>query len=236
MNQVQSRITYFAEEGRVNLPECLRLSFEAAISHGIEKLVIFTNRGQGITLALEQYLHEERYKQVRVIAVTFPQGFGGTDDNPDPTAKFTKDERDELRAHGIPVVKAHLPFEPIQAQYANRGVLAQDLSIVGNALNIFCGSMSLCIQGVLMTCDAGEVNSGEPVVVMTSDTSLIVQASTTARFLNDLIVREMVCKPAFLTIGKNERHLLDPIEGDDIKVIEAEVPRKELPATNPDPL
>jgi hypothetical protein len=45
--------------------------------------------------------------------------------------------------------------------------LAQDLSIVGNALNIFCGSISLCVQAVLMACDAGEVEIGEHVVVMT---------------------------------------------------------------------
>ncbi|HEY6770409.1 MAG TPA: hypothetical protein VI386_37170, partial [Candidatus Sulfotelmatobacter sp.] len=48
---------------------------------------------------------------------------------------------------GIPLVRAHLPFDAISTQYQHHGVLAENLGIVGNALNIFCGSMSLCVQG-----------------------------------------------------------------------------------------
>ena len=79
-----------------------------------------------------------------------------------------------------------------------------------------------------MACDAGEVAMGEPVVVLTSDTSLIVHASTTANFLTDLIVRQLVCKPAFLTIGKKERGLDEPVDTPVGNVIEAQVSSKEL--------
>jgi hypothetical protein len=207
MRQIETTVTYFATEGRTNLPECVRLSFEAALAHGVEKIVIFTVRGQGVAYALDNFCNKPEYEHIKIIAVTFPQGFGGTPEKPDPSIAFPKDQRDRLRSLDVPVIKAHMPFEPIQTQYNNRGLLAQDLSIVGNALNIFCGSMSLCIQGVLMACDAGEVYAGEPVVVLTSDTALIVQASTTSRFLTDLIVRQLICKPAFLTIGKREKGL-----------------------------
>lgn len=46
-----------------------------------------------------------------------------------------------------------------------------------------------------MACDAGAVEIGEHVVVMTSDTSLIVRAAPTAPLLTDLVVRQIVCKP-----------------------------------------
>ena len=226
MKQVQSAVTYFAKEGRDNLSECVRLSFEAAVTHGIEKLVIFTARGQGVRFALDNFMSRQEYAHMKVIAVTFPQAFGGTSEIPDPTSKFSKQEHAVLENAGIRVVKAHMPFEPIRAQYDNRGLLAQDLSIVGNALNIFCGSMSLCIQGVLMACDAGEVTMGEPVVVLTSATSLIVHASTTANFLTDLIVRQLICKPAFLTIGKKERGLDEPVDTPEGNLLQGGAPKQ----------
>ena len=64
--------------------------------------------------------------------------------------------------------------------------------------------MSLCIQAALMACDAGEVEVGEHVIALAADTSILVRCAPTARLLTDLIVREIVCKPALLTIGKQE--------------------------------
>jgi hypothetical protein len=98
-----------------------------------------------------------------------------------------------------------MPFDPIRTQFSGHGVLGQDFSLIGNALRIFCGSMSLCVQAVLMASDAGHVALGEHVIAMTSDTSILVRAAGTSRFLTDLIVREIICKPVLLTIGKSEK-------------------------------
>jgi hypothetical protein len=56
-----------------------------------------------------------------------------------------------------------------------------------------------------MASDAGYVSLGEHVIAMTSDTSILVRAAGTSRFLTDLIVREILCKPVLLTIGKSEK-------------------------------
>jgi hypothetical protein len=55
-----------------------------------------------------------------------------------------------------------------------------------------------------MASDAGFIELGEHVIAMTSDTSILVRAAGTSRFLTDLIVREILCKPVLLTIGKSE--------------------------------
>jgi len=200
-----AQITYFAEEGHANLSECLRLSFETLTQYGLETLVIFTGVGEGIELAIDEYLSKPEYEHVRVVGVTFAQGFEVRKSNPPEVHVFPEERKNKYAKHGIPIVRAHLPFESISMQHQQHGVLAQDLSIVGNVLNIFCGSMSLCVQAVLMACDAGEIVIGEHVVVMTSDTSLIARAAPTVRLLTDFIVREIVCKPAFLTIAKSEK-------------------------------
>lgn len=202
--QIVAPVTYFANEGRSNLPECLRLTFEAARLHGLNKVVIFTAIGEGVTLAIDTFLNQEQYAHLGLVAVTFPQGTPVSGETQGELHLFPGNVRNILSSKNIPLVRANLPFSSISAQYAHHGSLAQELSIVGNVLNVFGGGMSLCLQAVLIACDAGEVKVGEHVVVMTADTSLIVRAAPTRGFLTDLIVRQIVCKPAFLTISKDE--------------------------------
>jgi len=125
-------------------------------------------------------------------------------------------------SHNVPIIRAHLPFDPIAPPFGDRGVLAQDLSLVESALNIFGGGMSLCVQAVVLACDAGAVGLGEHVIAMTSDTAILVQAAATTRMLRELVVREILCKPAILSIGRKESQIegrISPkmIEGDPTK-------------------
>jgi hypothetical protein len=118
---------------------------------------------------------------------------------------ISPDNKALLQQEGIPIVRAHMPFAPIPPSFKDRGVLANDLSLVENALNIFGGSMSLCVQAVLMACDAGHVPIGEHVVACTSDTAILAKATCTTRLLTEFAVREILCKPAIFDIGKKEK-------------------------------
>jgi uncharacterized protein len=217
-------IEYFSSEGRENLRGCLRASFEAAVRHNLQRIVIFTGVGEGVKIALEEFITQAEYSHIKLVAVTFPQGKEFAQDGKRFTHVFPVAMLDVLRGNGVPLVRAHLPFDPISAQFQNHGVLGQDFSLIGNALSIFGGGMSLCVQAVLMACDAGEVSLGEHAVVMTSDTSLLVRAAPTARLLTDFIVREILCKPVFLTIGKTEKNI--PRSGE-VEILPAE-PTKQL--------
>lgn len=224
-------ITYFLQEGRENLPECLKITFQAAKQQRIGKVIIFTAEGAGISLAIEQFCVQPEYQDIELIAVTFPQGKEFTAEGNPLEVRIPDTVESEMRNRNIPIVRAHLPFDPIAPRFKDRGVLAQDLSLVGSALSVFGGSMSLCVQAVALACDAGVVKMGEHVIAMTSDTAILVQASTTRRMLRELIVREILCKPAILTIGKNERqidsHLPEEIggPGNESAAIEGESPK-----------
>jgi uncharacterized protein len=195
---------YFLEEGKENLERCLLATFEAAVSHSIKKVIIFTAAGKGVTMALQNYRTQEKFADIELIAVTFPNQTQFSTD--DPSEYTIPDYACEFfAAQKVPIVRAHLPFDPIRPHYAGHGVLGQDFSLIGNALRIFCGSMSLCVQAVLMASDAGHASLGEHVIAMTSDTSILVRAAGTSKFLTDLIVREVICKPVLLTIGKSEK-------------------------------
>jgi hypothetical protein len=199
-------ITYFLQEGRENLEDCLKIAFQGAKQHGIGTIVIFTARGEGVRIAFERFQSQPEYSNIRLVAVTFAQGKEFTDSDKTPIKlDITKEDREEFTRRNIPIVKAHLPFDPITPLIWQTGTLGQDLNLVGSALAIFGGSMSLCIQAVVVACDAGEIGIGEPVVALTSDTAILVQATSTRRMLSELIVREILCKPAILSIGRAER-------------------------------
>jgi hypothetical protein len=195
---------YFLQEGKENLNLCLQATFEAAVAHNIKKVIIFTAAGRGVKMAIEEYRVHEQFAKIELIAVTFPSQIEFSAGDPSEYT-ISNDICELLACQNVPIVRAHLPFDPIRSHYKDHGVLGQDFSLIGNALRIFCGSMSLCVQAVLMASDAGHVALGEHVIAMTSDTSILVRAAGTSRFLTDLIVREILCKPVLLTIGKSEK-------------------------------
>ena len=210
------------------MPECLKIAFHAAKQQNVEKIVIFTARGEGVQLALEKFCPLDEYQNIKLVAVTFPQGKEFTSQNKPLDVRISDEAERLMKEHSVPIVRAHLPFDPIAPPFKDRGVLAQDLSLVESALNIFGGGMSLCIQAVVLACDAGAIGLGEHVIAMTSDTSILVQAATTRRMLRELVVREILCKPAVLSIGRNESQIEGRIpqvlatrESDKGKVIEA---------------
>jgi hypothetical protein len=210
----ETTITYFLQEGRDNLQDSLRISFEAALNHDITKLLIFTAEGLGVRLALEKRAAEERFSRIGIVGITFPVAYPFTDAaGHHKRVEISPADRELFHSERIPIVRAHLPFDPILANFKDRGRLGQDLTLVGNALNIFGGSMSLCVQAILLCCDAGVVQPREHVIAMTSDTSILAQACPTREMLTRLAIREILCKPAIYSIGKGES-LDKPKEGE----------------------
>jgi hypothetical protein len=203
--QFTAPITYFLTEGQQNLDECMKIAFTAALKHKVNKIIIFTAEGRGIKLALQDFLRREEYEGIKLIGVRFPAGKHFTDGKGNQRlVEFSPEDQALFADSRVPIIRANLPFDTIAPHYGTEGRLGQDFGFVSNALNIFGGSMSLCVQSTMLACDAGEVDEGEHVIAMTSDTAILSRAATTSRFLTDFIVREIFCKPAVLTIIKNE--------------------------------
>jgi hypothetical protein len=203
--QFTASTLYFLQEGHDNLRECLGASFQAAIQQNITKLVIFTARGEGVRLALEQFSTLPEYSHIKIIAVTFPAGMVFTDkDKKSIDVRISDEDIAFFHAKGVPIVRAHLPFDPIAPFYKGRGELGQDLGTVAQVLNMFCGSMSLCVQAIAMACDAGHVGLAEHVIALTSDTSILAQATCTHRMIGEMVIREILCKPVVMSVLRRE--------------------------------
>jgi len=205
-DQFTAPITYYLQEGKANLRQTIKIALEAAKAHNVSTVVIFTSQGEGVRIAHDTiHAPNSQLPDIDLVAVTFPQGFQFVDDKQQSVVvDISPENKDLLGRENIPLVRAHMPFHPIPPFFKNRGVLANDLSLVENALNIFGGSMSLCVQAVLMACDAGIVPIGDHVIACTSDTAILAKATCTTRLLTEFIVREILCKPAIFDIGMKE--------------------------------
>ncbi len=203
--QFTAPTAYFLQEGRDNLRNCLQIAFASAKQQSVSKIVIFTAQGEGVRIALESFCSQPEYSHIKLVAVSFAKGKIFTDKKGERIeVKFSSEDLEFFKANNVPVVRGHLPFDPITPFFKSSGMLGQDLSLVSEALGIFGGSMALCVQAITMACDAGEVEIGEHVIALTSDTAILAQASNTDRMLGELIVREILCKAAVLTISRRE--------------------------------
>ena len=221
-------IEYFLSEGRDHLRSCLSVAFNAAVRHDIAKLIIFTAKGDGLKIALDEFCGQPEFSHIHLIGVTFPLGKEFTDrDKKRVTVEIAPADAELFRKAGVQLVRAHLPFDPINSRFRSNGVLGQDASLVGEVLSIFGGSMSLCVQAALMACDAGEVHFGEHAISMTSDTAILARVAPTRMLLTDFIVREVICKPAVMTIGKGEKPISLPEPAQEEKS-QSVAPTKEL--------
>jgi hypothetical protein len=203
-NSYSGVIEYFFHEGKENLDDCLRIAFETAISRDVKTVVIFTGVGEGPRIAVEKYLSQPMFKGISLIAVTFPHGQRFKDGK---RIEISQETIDFLLENEVPLLRAHLPLAPIAAHYRQHGILGQDLALIGNALSIFGGSMSLCVQAALVASDAGYLELGQHAICLTSDTAILARTSPTQDFLTDFIVREVLCKPMSLTVVKHEKRL-----------------------------
>ena len=146
---------------------------------------------------------------MKVVAVTFPAGRIFKNESQETLDVRIDDETLRMMASkDVPLVRAHLPFDLMEPGPALSAKVGGSFNLLAEALNMFCGSMSLCVQAIALACDAGCVESLEHVVALTSDTAILAQSANTQQMLSRLIIREVICKPAVLTIGRKEERLL----------------------------
>lgn len=198
---------YLPGEGRASLDVCLDATFSYSLNHAIRTIVIYTGSGDGPALALERYLSQPQYSAQRVVAVTPPAQKSYLKDPRNPEVGSVKAgivgaRRELFRAAGIPIVSARLPFRSI---HGTGTTVLESMQLVDRALGVLGGGFSLCVQAALLSCDAGVVEHGERVAVMTADTSLVVLASHSESFYSEtagLLVEHIICRPSLYDISR----------------------------------
>jgi hypothetical protein len=193
MKTLQSTTSYFLAEGRVNLRECVRLSFVRATQASIRTIVMFTLNGEGVELACNEFLGDPTYRNQRVVAVSYP--FGAV---PSAALQMTEARMELFTKFSIPLLRATSPIDDVPVPNSRQN------NMIRKTLEIFSGGTALCVWAILAACDAGAVPYGEHVIGCCGDTSILAKATPSAQFLSSFAVREIVCKPLIHDISKGE--------------------------------
>jgi hypothetical protein len=191
----------------------------------VKIMVIFTSTGEGPCKALDEYLSQDAFMGIHVIAVSPPvnKQYRGAAGEP-VRAGIVGDRFRKLQDAKVPIVSARLPFrsiiahpDPVTPPPESAGHLIvppapnlDTMHAVDRALGIFGGGISLCIQAVLMACDAGAVTLADRVVAMSADTAIVARACQSESFLSPhtgLLIEHIVCRPRIFAISKRHHYL-----------------------------
>lgn len=213
---------YYDGEGRPFMQDCVKRSVESCVREGLRTLVIFTGTGEGPYYAAKELLFQDAYRHLKIVAVTPPYGRPYRQDPANPESPLVRAGinpamRDELFTLGVPVVAAHLPFKEMWDGKER----VSEWTRVAEAFGVLGGGFALCVQAVLVACDAGFVDHGERVVALTADTSLITSACRTEAFLSPtegVLVEHIICRPMRYSISKATHRQLDKMWGSEVLV------------------
>ncbi|MHB0977711.1 MAG: hypothetical protein ACYC1U_11085 [Candidatus Aquicultorales bacterium] len=199
-------ITYFEAEGKTNLSETIRLAVERSIEESISSLVVFSALGEGPAIALD--LIEKAGKNIKLIAVTYRAGstWSPGEGEEDIPLDVPGEIQDRIESSGGVVVRGSMPFREILVPWSR---LDPKLIAIKETLKLISGGLPMCIEAILMACDAGAIEEGERIVAASADTSVVALAAhTESIFFDDvgLEISEIICKPSRLTFTRADRY------------------------------
>lgn len=200
----QKEIFYFQAEGKRNLKRTIELVKARAVTLNLKKIVVFTGDGDGAFLLNEAV----QDSSITVLAVTFP--YKATfrpekKDEPNREKIIPKtseaDVRQKFLEKGIPLIQGVMPLWEIVLP----GTVESKVKIIQATLSLISGGLPLCVQAVLMACDAGHVEPGEEVISMSADTAIVARAAQTRWLFHPergLEIREIICMPRYCNISR----------------------------------
>jgi hypothetical protein len=180
-------------EGRDNLKATLDNVAKATNSFDIDTIVIFAALTESV-MRLRELVDESR----NIVAVTFPADFTALVDGVPRYVGISSDEdQRRLKDAGITLVRGVMPFWGVGDSEANR--------MFRKALDLFGGGLQLCVQALLMACDAGAVAAGKRCIAMAADTAVVAHSENAFRFLGDqsrFAIEHVICKPVAYSISR----------------------------------
>ena len=178
----------FAKAGAHNTEACLEIVLKAIEERGLRDIVVastFGDTGHLFAKALQG-------REVNLVIVTHNVGF-----REPGTVEMTEERRKELEALGAKVYTGTMVFRGLGSAIKSYFHFSEE-ALVAQTLRIFGHGLKVCVEIVLMACDAGLIPPSEVIAVAGTargaDTVAIIKASPSNMFFN-LKVREILAKP-----------------------------------------
>lgn len=179
---MKEKIIYFEKPGKDNTGDVLQLVRERAQTRGIKKVVVASTRGDTARAVAESF------EGTGLHLVVIPWQYGFRDTQPFPQELVA-----ELQGKGYRVHFGTMLFHTEDLY----GISTPQ--VMANLLRIFGQGIKVCVEIILMACDAGCIEIDEKVIAVAgsgagADTAIVATASSSTR-MKGLRVHEIICKP-----------------------------------------
>ncbi len=179
---------WFEKAGKQNTEEALRIAYEAFKERGIPHVVVASTFGDTGLKACEIFEGED----VNLVVVTHNVGF-----REPGRLELTPERRQELEDRGAKVYTGTMVFRNIGTAIRELQHYSQQ-DLIANTLRLFGQGIKVCVEIVLMACDAGLIPPEDVIAVAGTargaDTVAIIKAMPSNKLFS-LKVREILAKP-----------------------------------------
>lgn len=185
---MEAKIVYFAEPGKRNTDEVLRLARLRAEELGIKTILVASTTGDTALKATEVF------KGARVVVVSHFTGMMEPN-----TQEFSEENRQKVLSAGVPLLTATHTFSGLGRAMRKKFKMYLFEEVVANTLRMFGQGMKVVCEITLMAADAGLVRTDEDIIVIGgtgrgADTAVVLRPVNSEDFF-DLKVKEILCKP-----------------------------------------
>lgn len=191
MIKMNAKTLIFENAGIENTEKTIALAKENTDLLGIKSVVIASTRGGNIKEALKVF----DPAKTNLVVVTHNAYFKA-----DVPQEFDEETRKTVTEKGVKVVTGTLAFSGVQSGIAN-AYQTQDFTGLYARLirDNFSDGLKVCMEIVMMACDAGKIQPGERVLAVAgkglgADTLCLITAQT-SRAIGKLRVNAILAKP-----------------------------------------
>jgi hypothetical protein len=188
MSNATCKIVYFAETGKANTDETLKLAKERADALGIKNIVVASYSGETGLKA------SEIFKGFNFVVVAGVVGF--TEPN---VSRLKMENRVVIERNGAKIIHAAHAFGTLGRAVRRKFATIQVDEIIAHVLRLFGAGVKVGCEIVCMATDAGYFRTDEEAISIGgsgsgADTAIVIQPSNTHNFF-DMKIKEIICKP-----------------------------------------
>lgn len=169
--------------------QVLAIAADYSREHKLHDIVLATTRG--ITALAAGDIFQQG---MNIIAVTHSTGFVKENHQEvDPSV------RKKIEEKGIKLLTSVMPFHSWNDHYRKRSGAIMPTTIIADTLRLFGQGTKVCVEIVMMACDAGMILQGKPVLAIAgtgkgADTVLSMVGCNSRKFF-DMKITDMIAKP-----------------------------------------
>lgn len=179
---------YFEKAGKQNTEKALEIALKACEEKGLKHVVVASTFGDTGLKAARLF----KDKDINLVVVTHNVGF-----REPGNLEMTPETREEIEALGAKVYTGTMVFRNIGTAIREWQHYSQQ-DLIANTLRLFSQGIKVCVEIVLMACDAGLVPPEDVLAVAGTargaDTVALIKAMPSNKLFS-LKVREILAKP-----------------------------------------